>query len=208
MQPFKFIEYLSILLLVGLLGASVSARAADVTALTTEILPAKPPTDASRDASHDFDFLYGKWTMHNRKLIKRLAGSHTWEEYPSTDECQPLPGGIGNEDFFRTDDWPRSGPGFVGVTIRIYDPETKLWSIYWIDNRNNPHGKLEAPVIGSFNKNIGIFEGPDTFGGKPILVRYTWTLIDHDHAHFEQAFSIDGGKTWETNFMNDLARAG
>jgi hypothetical protein len=165
-----------------------------------ETLPsASAPT---RDGTHDFDFLFGKWDMQNRRLAKRLANSHEWIEYPSTAECQPMPGGIGNQDVVRTDFYPN----FVGLTFRIYDPKTRLWALYWIDNRNDYHGKLEAPVIGSFHGSVGVFEGPDDFNGKPIVVRYTWTVLDHDHLHWEQAFSLDGGKTWETNFTNDLER--
>lgn len=184
-------------------GACAAPGAGELKAMgATETLPPKPAQDTSRDASHDFDFEHGRWNMQNRRLAKRLAGSREWIEYPSTSECHPLPGGIGNQDVYRTDYWPN----FVGLTIRIYDPKSRQWSIYWIDNRNDYHGKLEAPVFGGFTGNIGIFEGPDEWDGKPVLVRYTWTFIDHDHAHFEQAFSPDGGQFWETNFMNDLTR--
>ena len=81
-----------------------------------------PPADqtrAARDGSHDFDFLYGKWKMPNHRLVKRMADSHDWEDFMSYDECRPLPGGIGNEDFYKTDHWK----GFVGMTTRTYDPK-------------------------------------------------------------------------------------
>ena len=112
------------------------------------------PTDkvtATRDGSHDFDFLYGKWKMPNHRLVKRLADSHEWEDFMSYDECRPLPGGIGNEDFFKTDHWK----GFVGMTTRTYDPKTGLWRIYWVDNRFSD-GVIEAPVVGKFEGNVGV----------------------------------------------------
>lgn len=170
--------------------------------------PAAPVAAASvRDGSHDFDFLYGHWKMHNRRLVKRLAGSHDWVEFDSYDDARPLPGGLGDEDEYRTDFFRKD---FVGLTVRLYDPRTGLWSIYWVDNLQM-QGTMLPPEVGKFVGNVGVFEGPDTFDGKPIVVRYTWSLTPDDPkvaAHWEQAFSADGGKTWETNFMNDLLREG
>ena len=157
--------------------------------------------DKALDQSHAFDFLYGKWTMHNRRLVQRLADSHEWVEFPSTVDCRPLPNGMGNEDVYRTEYWPN----FVGLTFRFYNPDNKQWSLYWIDNRNMP-GVLQVPVVGSFTDGVGIFEGPDEFNGQPILVRYTWVVLDAEHARWEQAFSPDAGKNWETNWSMDFTR--
>ena len=170
---------------------------------------AEQPAAAVRDGSHDFDFLKGTWLMHNRRLKQRLAGSHEWAEFDSTDENRPLPGGLGNEDVFRTDFFKK---GFVGLTVRIYDPATGLWSLYWSDNIS--YGSLNPPQVGKFDGNVGIFDCHDTFNGKPVIIRYTWTVLDKDVkdgkvvAHFEQSFSPDDGKTWEVNFANDLIRTG
>lgn len=168
----------------------------------TQSLSTKPAHESLHDGSHDFDFLHGKWTMDNRRLVKRLAASQEWVKFASTNECRSLPGGIGNEDIYRTDYWP----DFAGMSFRFYDTASKKWSIYWIDNRNY-HGLLDAPVIGSFDNGIGIFEGRDTFNGKPIVVRFIWTVIDHDHARWEQAFSPDDGETWETNWIMEFTRS-
>jgi len=168
---------------------------------------ATAPAAAVRDGSHDFDFLYGRWKMHNRRLKQRMVGSHEWVEFDSYDEARPLVGGMGNEDEYRTDFFKKD---FVGLTIRLYDPRTGLWSIYWVDNLTM-QGTMLPPEVGTFEGNRGVFEGPDTFDGKPITVRYIWTVTPDDPkvaAHWEQAFSADGGKTWETNFMNDLLREG
>lgn len=81
-----------------------------------------------RDGSHDFDFLYGNWGMHNRRLKgKPFTGAKDWVTFDSTDHCQPLPGGLGNEDFLRTDEF--FGKGFVGMTLRLYDVQTGLWRL-------------------------------------------------------------------------------
>ena len=165
-------------------------------------LPSAGQQTAARDGSHDFDFLYGKWKMPNHRLLKRLAGSHDWEDFMSYDECRTLPGGIGNEDFYKTEHWK----GFMGMTVRTYDKKTGLWRLYWVDNYFSD-GVIEKPVVGKFEGNVGTFEGPDTFNGKPIIVRFTWTVHpkgDKVAADWAQAFSTDGGKTWETNWTNEI----
>ena len=159
-------------------------------------------TPAVRDDSHDFDFIYGKWRMPNRRLVKRLAGSHQWADFITCDEGRPLPGGIGNMDFWRADYWK----DFVGVTIRTYDPKAGLWRIYWVDNRFSG-GTIGTPVLGRFHGNVGVFYGKDTFQGKPVLVRFIWTVNPKGSrvvAKWNQAFSADGGKTWETNWYNEF----
>ncbi|HEV2333604.1 MAG TPA: hypothetical protein VGV16_10635 [Gammaproteobacteria bacterium] len=164
--------------------------------------PASAANPALPDGSHDFDFLYGKWMMPNHRLKKRLAGSNEWEDFVSYDECHPLPGGIGNEDHFKTDHWKN----FMGITVRTYDKATGLWRLYWVDNYFSG-GVIEAPVVGKFEGNVGVFEAPDTFDGKPIIVRFTWTVNPKGSkavANWEQAFSADGGKTWETNWKNEI----
>ncbi|MHB8814906.1 MAG: hypothetical protein ACYDAE_16750 [Steroidobacteraceae bacterium] len=176
-----------------LLGScSIPARAQD------------PATPRVRDGSHDFDFLYGKWRMPNSRLVKRLAGSHEWAGFVTCDEAKPLPGGLGDMDVFRANYWPN----FVGITVRTYDPQTGLWRLYWVDNRF-AHGAIEPPVIGKFKGNVGVFEGNDTFDGRPIVVRFIWTLNPKGSkvvAKWQQAFSTDGGKTWEVNWRNEIIR--
>jgi hypothetical protein len=160
------------------------------------------PSGAVRDGSHDFDFIYGKWRMPNHRLKKRLAGSHEWADFVTCDEGRPLPGGIGDIDYWRATFWK----DFVGVTVRTYDSKTGLWRIYWVDNTFSG-GVIQPPVVGKFDGNVGIFEGPDTFNGKPIIVRFTWTVNPKGSqvvAKWNQAFSTDNGKTWETNWYNEF----
>jgi hypothetical protein len=159
-------------------------------------------SEAVRDGSHDFDFIYGKWRMPNHRLKKRLAGSHEWVDFVTCDEGSPLPGGIGDIDYWKARYWK----DFVGVTVRTYDPKTGLWRIYWVDNTFSG-GTIQPPVVGKFDGNLGIFEGPDTFNGIPIIVRYTWRVNPKGSqvvAKWEQAFSTDSGKTWETNWYNEF----
>jgi hypothetical protein len=145
------------------------------------------------------DFEMGSWKVHNRKLKKPLQGSREWVEFESSTVGRPVLNGLGNLDEHQTDHWP----GFMGVAMRFFNPETEKWSIYLVNNRL---GVIDTPVVGSFSGGIGTFEARDTFDGKPILVRHTWTKTRTPHPHWEQAFSTDGGKTWEVNWTNDLTR--
>lgn len=150
---------------------------------------------------HDFDFLAGHWMVKNRRLEHRLQGSHDWVEFDAEDDISALPGGLGNEEHYRTGHWK----GFQAVGLNLYEAGTQLWALYWIDNRNSP-GALQPPVRGSFDHDVGTFDGKDTMDGKPIRVRHHWTHSDHNHVHWEQAFSADDGRTWETNWTMDFTR--
>ena len=151
--------------------------------------------------ARDFDFLMGEWTVRNRMLRERLTGSEEWVEFESMAAARPLPAGLGNEDLYCTD----HDGGFVGMSFRFFDPETSLWSIYWADNRRP--GALDPPVFGSFSGDRGFFLGEDTLDGRPILVRFLWAGVDTPMPRWEQAFSDDGGETWETNWIMDFRRA-
>ncbi len=165
-------------------------------------------TKISDDGAHDFDFFIGDWIVENRKLLKPLENSDQWETFQARQKNQKLPAGIGNFDDFVAESWR---PGYVGMSLRIFNPETRLWSIYWLNNRNggidSRTGALTPPVVGKFENGIGIFEAADEFNGKPIIIRYTWSHITTNSARWEQAFSPDSGKSWETNWVMDIVRA-
>jgi hypothetical protein len=153
-------------------------------------------------SAKDFDFWFGSWDVHNHWLKRRLAGSDDWEEFEATVVARPLLDGLGNEDEFRTD----HDGGFVGMSFRFFDPDTKRWSIYWADSRHP--GELDPPVFGRFTGDVGVFEGEDIHKGRPILVRFTWSGVATTTPRWEQAFSDDGGRTWETNWVMEFTPAG
>jgi len=110
-------------------------------------------------------------------------------------------GGIGNADsFVAAGDWR---PGFVGITVRLYDRADDLWRIYWADNAR---GVFDPPVVGRFTDGVGIFDGDDQHEGRPVRVRFRWTHDGTRSARWEQAFSADGGATWETNWIMSFTR--
>ena len=175
------------------------------------LLPTLSTTDGqianNQDATKDWDFFIGNWHTADKRLLARLKGSSEWETFEATVEAHFLPGGIvGNMDVYKPINWR---PGMVGMTIRIFSPVSKLWSIYWLDNKTgglDANGILQPPVVGKFVNGVGIFEGDDTLDGKPIRVRYTWSDITANSAKWEQAMSPDAGKTWETNWTMQHTR--
>jgi hypothetical protein len=157
-------------------------------------------TPSATSSAHDFDYLAGKWTMDNKRLKTRLNGCTEWISYPSTDENSgPILNGIGNTDIFKTAFNQVKNTLYEGLTVRLFNPKTKLWSIYWVDSNL---GKMDPPVVGSFEGNVGRFYCKDVFNGKPILVMFVWDKTDPDNPIWYQAFSPDNGVSWEWNMTN------
>lgn len=171
-------------------------------------VPALPPSGLSstaagapqpaNDGRQDFDFFVGKWKIRNRKLVGLFRESSEWEEFEGTAETQALLSGIGNMD-----EWSMPGyrPGFVGMSLRLFDPATRKWSTYETENRS---GKLGPPLLGAFRDGIGIFEGQEEMDGATVLVRYTWTVLEQRRPKWQQAFSRDGGLSWEVNWLMEF----
>jgi hypothetical protein len=96
------------------------------------------------------------------------------------------------------------GETYRAAALRAYDPEKKQWSIWWLDSRHPGH--LDPPVVGRFENGVGTFYADDTFKAKPIRVRFLWTAVMSNAPHWEQAFSVDAGQTWETNWTMDFTK--
>jgi hypothetical protein len=160
-------------------------------------------TESAVPGLHDFDFLVGHWKVHHRKLKQRLANNHEWIEFEGTLFSQPLMGSYSN-----VDDLMLNVPGapYRGVALRSFDLKTHQWSIWWLDSRT-PLGPLDPPMKGSFQNGVGTFYGDDTLNGKPVRARFIWSKITRTTCHWEQAYSPDEGKTWETNWVQDIERA-
>ncbi|MFB7929856.1 MULTISPECIES: hypothetical protein [Streptomyces] len=147
---------------------------------------------------HDFDFFHGAWQVRHRKLTDFLDPGSAWEEFTGTSDCRPLFDGTANLDEI---DMPHLGS--KGATLRLFDPATKLWSLSWASSRT---GTLFPPVFGRFEGDRGEFTGNDTHDGKDVLVRFVWSGVRDTAARWEQAFSLDGGRTWLTNWIMDFSR--
>lgn len=156
------------------------------------------PMTATTGAAHDFDFLTGEWEVTNRRLKRRGVGSTEWDTFPSHETCQLLMGGMISIDVAT---FPTKG--FQGTTVRLYEPAKDRWAAYWINSRD---GLLQPPVYGRFVDGKGAFAGDDMDEGRPIKVLFDWTATDPEAPRWSQAFSYDGGKTWETNWIMEFRR--
>jgi hypothetical protein len=157
----------------------------------------KPPRPAGAEG---FDFLLGVWRVEHRRLKARLARSQDWEAFPGRLKVRPILGGLGDVDDNLLE---VPGGGYVATSLRLFDPKRALWSIYWIDGRAPG---IDAPLVGRFEGKIGRFYNDDTFGGRPIKVRFIYEDLGPDAARWSQAFSPDAGATWEVNWTMDFHR--
>ncbi|WP_327319076.1 hypothetical protein [Streptomyces sp. NBC_01235] len=170
---------------------------------------------------HDFDFLHGEWEVRHRRRTDFLDPGSDWEEFPSTARCRPLFDGAANIDEI---DMPHLGE--KGLTLRLFDRESGRWSLNWSSSSS---GRLFPPVVGRFGgpsasdasspsdacvasdegrRDRGEFYGDDTHDGKDVRARFIWSGVSAASARWEQAFSLDGGETWLTNWVMDFRRPG
>ena len=157
-----------------------------------------PPSEP--EGRNAFDFLHGHWVVGHRQLKARHVGSDAWRTYEGTAYCEPRLGGMANveEHCFA------GRGGDRGMALRLYEPATGEWSVYWASDRD---GVLAPPVRGRFDGPGCVLEGDDIDDGRPIRQRYVWSKTDTAEPQWEQAFSLDGGRTWETNWVMTFRRA-
>lgn len=163
------------------------------------------PESASsmHDGTRDFDFLIGDWKAHLKRLPERLVGSTKWLEYDGISNHKKLLDSNANfEEFEVTGKEP--GQHIKAQTLRLYNPDSHQWSIYLVDLDKGVLGT--PPMVGQFSGRHGEFYDQEDFKGRAILVRFTWTDVSPHAAHMEQAFSDDGGHTWEVNWICELTR--
>ncbi len=152
-------------------------------------------------SERDFDFLIGDWSVLHRRLRRRLAGDTEWDEFTGPASARKILGGLGNFDEISL---PLPSGAYAGATVRLFNPATRLWSIYWMDSRNPV---LDPPMVGKFSDGRGLFYGDDRLDGRAIRVRFIWTPITAQSCRWEQAFSEDEGRSWETNWVMSFTRA-
>jgi hypothetical protein len=159
-------------------------------------------TPTKHDGQHDFDFEIGTWKIRLKRLDHRLTGSTTWVEFDGTSVTRKVWDGRADLEELEVD----SPTGHIeGMTLRLYDPQTHQWSLYWATSKS---GAMGPPTIGEFKNGRAEFFDTEPSGpnGRAILVRFVWSDITPNSAHFEQSFSDDGGKTWEVNWITDQTR--
>jgi hypothetical protein len=176
------------------------AFAVSAAAQTPQTATAPP---AVRDGSKDFDWMVGSWKADLKRLVNPLTGSTTWVEYEGTQTTTTILNGKAVMDEFIVDS-PATKTKIEALTVRLYNPANQTWSIYWANARN---GSFSMPAtVGRWTNGRGEFYDHEEWNGRWILVRFTWSDITPTSAHFEQAFSEDGGKTWEVNWISNITR--
>ena len=180
-----------------------------VVVATTLALPwaqSNPPAIAApalHDGQHDFDSLLGNFTFQLHYMLHPLTSTPDWTDMSGTGACYKVWDGRANLDTVELDS--AAGGHIEGLTLRLYDREARQWRLYWANNRI---GRLDPPQVGDFRDGHGDFYTTDTINGKVVLIRFDWTRMSSGTPHFEQAFSPDGGKTWETNWITNQTRTG
>jgi hypothetical protein len=160
----------------------------------------RPQRSAARDGQHDFDWEIGTWNTRLKRRLRPLTGSDEWVEYDGTTVVRKIWNGRAN--LVELD--VRGPAGRIeAASWRLYNPDSRQWSLNFSNART---GTLSPPTIGEFKDGRGEFRSAETLDGRAILVRFVISDITADSAHFEQSFSDDGGKTWETNWIADDTR--
>lgn len=155
------------------------------------------------DGRNDFDFILGRWHIDNHRLVDVLDPScDEWVEFEAVGDARPLLHGLGNIDTFTTEALPPDGHPFEGLALRLFEPATGLWRIWWASTRNPGH--LDPPMEGRFEGGRGVFVCDDVLDGRPTRVRFDWQA--EGPTRWEQAFSHDDGKTWRRNWTMIFTR--
>ena len=191
--------------LLGSLGLLIGSAVAPLVMAQTTAPAANSVTPAAvlHDGRHDFDFEVGSWKAHVKKLVHPLSGAREWDEFDGIVVTRTLPLLEGwNEAEMRVDS-ATSHRRIEILAVRTYNPNSHQWSIYGSNLKN---GVFDPPQIGQFANGHGEFYAQDMFEGRSIYIRFMWQPIDANRTHFEQAFSADGGKTWEVNWIYDGVR--
>jgi hypothetical protein len=167
----------------------------------TSATPAPLPARPGERAPGDFDFLRGRWTVHNRRLRQPLAQGEDWEAFGGEILAWPVLAGSGAvaDTLFSTPAGERRG-----MSVRAYDPDTKRWASWWVDQDSGE--SIGAPLRGAFSGGEGMFEGEDMRGGRPVRVRNLWSHVTGSSARWEEALSTDGGSSWRTTWTAELSR--
>lgn len=159
------------------------------------------PGDRRESCAENFDFLIGRWRVRHHRLKQRLQGCTEWDDFAGTCQCWKLMNGQGNVD----DNLLELPKGhYRAASLRAFDPEARQWAIWWLDGR--VADRLDVPVRGGFSDGVGVFLADDMFEDRPIRVRFIWSDITPIATRWQQAFSPDGGASWETNWIMDFTR--
>jgi len=148
-----------------------------------------------RDGQHDFDWEIGTWKTHVKRRLHPLSGSQEWAEYDGTSVISKIWAGRANLVELEAE-----GPAghLELLSLRLYNSQAHQWSLNVASSKG---GSLGTPTIGEFKDGRGEFIDQESFNDRAILVRFVISKVTPNEYRFEQAFSDDGGKTWEMNWV-------
>ena len=173
-------------------------------ALSAQAQTSSPPLlPPLQDGAHDFDPLLGNFKFQLHFMLHPLTSTPDWTDMSGTGACYRIWNGRAQMDTVELDS--ASGGHMEGLTLRLYEASSRQWRLYWANSRI---GRLDPPQIGAFTGGHGDFYTTDTINGKTTLIRFDWSQMASAAPHFEQAFSPDGGRTWETNWITNQTRTG
>jgi hypothetical protein len=181
---------------IAILAASAALWGCPSNALSE---PAQSPPEA-RDGQHDFDFNFGTWKSHIKRILDPLSGATKSIELNGTVTVRKVWGGRAQLEEIEAD-----GPNghWEGLTLFLYNPQAHQWSQTFVNSKS---GVLATPTIGAFKDGRGELFAADTFNDRAILVRGVWSDIKPDSHRYEESYSDDGGKTWAPVFIATLTR--
>jgi hypothetical protein len=158
------------------------------------------------DGRRDFDFILGRWRVDNRRLVDPVdPACDEWLEFEAAGDARLLLDGLGNIDTFSVPAIPPHGAPYHGLALRLFDPETRLWRIWWASTRDPGH--LDSPLTGRFDhRGRGEFHGDEVIAGRATKIRFLWQAAQP--TRWQQAFSFDDGTTWQTNWVMTFTRTG
>lgn len=178
--------------------ANLTRKASPAVAVSTSLKT--PPGNTGNDAQHAFDFDLGVWKTHSSRLNNPLTGAKTWTELDGTTTVKEVWDGRANIAELVSDG---AGTHLELISLRLYNPQNHEWTLHFATSKT---GVLSVPMTGSFKDGHGEFIDQEPYNGQTILVKFTITSVSPDIARSEQAFSADGGKTWETNWITTYTR--
>jgi hypothetical protein len=176
------------------------SQSAVLFAQTDNTTPAARTAAAERDGQHDFDFEFGSWRTQIKRLLHPLTGSSAWETLEGTSVVRRVWDGRANLGELEVSNSARH---IEGLSLRVYNPQSHQWSIHWANSKD---GAVGPAMVGQFKDGRGEFFDQETFQGTAIFVRFIFSDITPTSFRLEQAFSADGGKSWEPNWIATFTR--
>ena len=149
--------------------------------VASPLFAAEPVSGAcSTPAYRQFDFFAGDWDTYDVQAPDKIVARNTVKVI--------LDGCVIHEDY-------RQNDGLHGESYSLYDDARKVWHQSWVTN----HGDLLL-LDGGLQGDRMVFKGTERKVGKPdALVRASW-YRQGDGVRETAERSLDGGKTWKTQF--------